>query len=139
MASVNLDNRYVINSGDIVTGDLRFNDNVALNLGSGTDAELYNNGSNTYLDINNGQNFYIRDGNSSNTTRFTFDADTGHFTATGNLTGTTVNASTVDLGNWTISESGGVLYFATGGTNKMKLDANGNLTVTGNVNSNGTV
>ena len=41
----------------------------------------------------------------------------------------TVTATTVDLGNWTITESAGVLYFATGGTNKMKLDASGNLTV----------
>jgi len=51
----------------------------------------------------------------------------------------TLNATTVDLGNWTITESGGVLYFATSGTNKMKLDASGNLTVTGNVTGYGTV
>lgn len=51
----------------------------------------------------------------------------------------TLNAGTVDLGNWTITESGGTLYFATGGTNKMKLDASGNLTVTGNVTGFGTV
>ena len=41
--------------------------------------------------------------------------------------------------NWKITESGGVLYFATGGTNKMKLDASGNLTVTGNVTAYGSV
>ena len=51
----------------------------------------------------------------------------------------TLNATTVDLGNWTVTESGGVLYFATGGTNKMKLDASGNLTVTGNVTAYGTL
>ena len=51
----------------------------------------------------------------------------------------TLNATTVDLGNWTITESAGVLYFATGGTNKMKLDASGNLTVVGNVTAYGTV
>jgi len=45
----------------------------------------------------------------------------------------------VDFGNWTITESGGSLYFATGGTNKMKLDASGNLDVVGNVNSNATI
>ena len=50
-----------------------------------------------------------------------------------------VAATTVDLGNWTITESGGVLYFATGGTNKMKLDASGNLTVVGDVTAFGTV
>ena len=51
----------------------------------------------------------------------------------------TLNATTVDLGNWTVTESSGTLYFATSGTNKMKLDANGNLTVTGDVNTNGTI
>lgn len=52
---------------------------------------------------------------------------------------TTANITTVDLGAWTISESAGVLYFKSGGVNKMKIDASGNLTVTGNVNTNGTV
>ena len=51
----------------------------------------------------------------------------------------TLNANTVDLGDWTVTESGGTLYFATGGINKMKLDASGNLTVTGNVTAYGTV
>ncbi len=51
----------------------------------------------------------------------------------------TLNATTVDLGNWTVTESSGVLYFATGGTNKMKLDASGNLTVVGNVTAYGSV
>ena len=51
----------------------------------------------------------------------------------------TMNATTVDLGDWTITESSGVLYFATGGTNKMKLDASGNLTVVGNVTAFGTM
>ena len=52
---------------------------------------------------------------------------------------TTVNATTVDLGDWTVTESAGVLYFATGGVNKMKLDASGNLTVVGNITAYGTV
>ena len=58
----------------------------------------------------------------------------GAITATGN-----VNAAAVDFGDWTITESGGSLYFATGGTNKMKLDASGNLDVVGNVNTNATI
>ena len=52
---------------------------------------------------------------------------------------TTANVTTVDLGDWTITESAGVLYFATGGVNKMKLDATGNLTVTGDVTAYGTI
>ena len=51
----------------------------------------------------------------------------------------TLNANTVDLGNWTITESSGVLYFATGGVNKMKLDGSGNLTVVGDVTAFGTI
>lgn len=55
------------------------------------------------------------------------------------FTASTLNATTVDLGDWTITESTGVLYFATGGVNKMKLDASGNLTVVGDVTAYGTV
>ena len=43
------------------------------------------------------------------------------------------------FGSWTVKESGGVLYFAVSGVNKMKLDASGNLTVVGNVTAYGTV
>jgi hypothetical protein len=53
--------------------------------------------------------------------------------------GSTSGGLYVDFGNWTITESGGSLYFATGGTNKMKLDASGNLDVVGSVNSNATI
>jgi hypothetical protein len=52
---------------------------------------------------------------------------------------TTANITTVDLGDWTIYESAGVLYFAKNGVKKMKLDESGNLTVTGNVTGYGTV
>jgi len=47
----------------------------------------------------------------------------------------TITANTFSFANWTVTESGGSLYFATGGTNKMKLDALGNLQVAGNVES----
>jgi hypothetical protein len=51
----------------------------------------------------------------------------------------TLNATTVDLGAWTITESASVLYFAVNGVNKMKVDASGNLTVVGNVTAYGTI
>jgi len=51
----------------------------------------------------------------------------------------TLNATTVDLGVWTVTESAGVLYFAANGSNKMKLDSSGNLTVIGNITAYGTV
>lgn len=75
--------RFTASAGDVMTGSLRFNDNVLLTLGTGADAELFCNGAHLYMDLNSGiGNFYIRDGS---TTRFTFD-DAGHFTATGNVT-----------------------------------------------------
>ena len=50
---------------------------------------------------------------------------------TGNVTATNVNATTVDLGDWTISEASGSLLFANEGVTKMKLDSMGNLDVVG--------
>jgi len=55
------------------------------------------------------------------------------------LTVTTANITTVDFGDWTITEDSGVLKFATGGVNKMKIDASGNLTVVGDVTAYGTI
>jgi len=77
------DSRFTASAGDVMTGTLRFNDNVLATFGSSNDAEFFCNGSHMYMDLNSGiGNFYIRDGS---TTRFTFD-DAGHFTASGNVT-----------------------------------------------------
>ena len=57
---------------------------------------------------------------------------------TGNLVIGTAGKG-IDFGDWTITESSGVLKFATGGTNKMKLDASGNLTVVGNITAYGSI
>ena len=65
-------------------------------------------------------------GTSSPSTELDVDGD---ITATGS----------VILGNWSVTQSGTDLVFATGGTNKMKLDASGNLTVVGEVTAFGTV
>jgi hypothetical protein len=70
-------------TSDVQTsGSIRFNDNIELYIGTGNDVEHFWNGSNYYTDINGGANWYLRDGNSSNATRFTFDIDTGQFTCT---------------------------------------------------------
>ena len=53
------------------SGDLTFNDDVAINFGTGADAEIHHNGSHLLADINTGS-FLIRDGADSNATRFTF-------------------------------------------------------------------
>jgi hypothetical protein len=50
-----------------------------------------------------------------------------------------ITAVSVDLGNWTVTESAGVLKFATGGVDKAKLDASGNFTVVGDVTAFGTI
>lgn len=75
-------------------------------------------------------------GNAANITAYTVNQNVG---SSDSPTFSTLNATTVDLGNWTITESSGVLYFATGGVNKMKLDSSGNLTTVGNVTAYGTV
>jgi hypothetical protein len=51
--------------------------------------------------------------------------------------GQAFSASTLDLGAWTVTQSGTDLKFAYNGTNRMKLDASGNLTVEGNVTAYG--
>ena len=59
-----------------------------------------------------------------------------------NITTTaTLNAGTVSLGTngWTVTQTGTNLLFAYNGTNKMKLESNGNLTVTGNVTAYGSI
>ena len=59
--------------------------------------------------------------------------------STASPTFATLNATTVDLGNWTLTETGGVLFFATEGVNKMKLEASGNLTCVGTVTESGSM
>ena len=51
----------------------------------------------------------------------------------------TANVTTVDLGDWTVTESSGTLFFAYQGTNKKKVDSSGNLTCVGDVTAFGTV
>lgn len=65
-----------------------------------------------------------------------YDSATGAFSTDPN---SAVQASKIDLGNWEIEQSGTSLKFLTGGTCRMQLDANGNLTVEGNVTAYGTL
>jgi len=48
-------------------------------------------------------------------------------------------ASGASLGDWTISENSGTLYFKHNGVNKMSLDSSGNLTVVGDITAFGTL
>lgn len=70
----------------VSAGTFTFTDSTILSFGTSANSELYNNGSNLYLDINDSQLFLIRDGADGNTTRFTFDVSAGNFTATGDIT-----------------------------------------------------
>jgi len=45
----------------------------------------------------------------------------------------------ISSANWTIVESGGVLYFKYQGVNMFKIDASGNLTAAANITAYGTV
>ena len=59
---------------------------------------------------------------------------------TGNLTGNvSAGAGTITTSNWTIQESGGSLFFRYGGSNRMRLDSSGNLTVIGNITAYGSL
>ncbi|CAM0006414.1 long tail fiber protein distal subunit [Vibrio phage D239] len=64
-------------------GTVDLADNDILRFGTGDDVEMVFNGSDFLIDVNNGEDIKIRDGNSSNADRFTFDVDNGAFTATG--------------------------------------------------------
>jgi hypothetical protein len=148
-------------SGGTLTGDVSFGDNDKAIFGAGSDLQIYHDGSDSYIDEAGTGNLRIRASSAINLqTRNTADtawvnsiiADDGagvrlftngskklETTSTGvDITGT-LGVTTVDFGDWTITESGGSLYFATGGTNKMKLDASGNLDVVGSVNANATI
>jgi hypothetical protein len=146
---------FVDVAGDTMTGDLAYGDNVKATFGASSDLRIYHNGSNSYIDDTGVGSLFIRS-NELRVNKYTgefmlraeadgpvelyYDNAQKLATTTSGIdvTGTVVTGS-VDFGNWTITESGGSLYFATGGTNKMKLDASGNLDVVGNVNSNATI
>jgi len=53
------------------------------------------------------------------------------------LTATTVDSTTIDLGAWTITQSGTDLKFAYNGTNRLSLSSSGALTVENNVTAYG--
>ena len=76
---------------------------------------------------------------------------TGNFTATGTLSATTSTITSASISaatpltltsgasDWTVSISSNNLVFAYGGTNMMELNDSGNLTVIGNITTNGTI
>lgn len=94
-------------------------DNDILNFGTGDDIEFYFSGSEFYTDINNGEDWSIRDGNSSNATRFRFDVDNGDFYSSGGLRYQTDTDIRID---WT---STGANFYNAAGTEVGGWDATG--------------
>ena len=110
--------------------------------GSGAYFELQHDGSNNVLNLySSNQNATVQSWdrvggntnfhNSSGTAKLTWHAVDEELQLASGVA--------LELNGWTVTESGGSLYFATGGSNKMKLDASGNLDVVGSVNSNATI
>jgi len=147
-------------TGEIVAnGGIALGDNDKATFGASDDLQIYHDGSNSWFKGNNAGNntVVVAPGgtgsvlitNSSGDNIITQQGDVAMLhhngstklatTSTGATVTGTLNATTVDLGNWTVTESSGVLFFATGGTNKMKLDASGNMTCVGNVTAYGSV
>ena len=150
--TTNTANAALPKAGGAVTGNVTFGDNNKAIFGAGSDLQIYHTGSASYITDQGTGNLVLGAADSfivqnaahnenlivaSNGGAVTLYHDNSAKFAT-TATGISVTGS-VDFGNWTITESGGSLYFATGGTNKMKLDASGNLDVVGNVNSNATI
>ena len=78
------------------------------------------------------------DGVSSNIqTQLNAKAPTASPTFTGTANIPTANVTTVDLGDWTITQSGSDLKFAYQGTDRLKLSSAGALTVEDNVTAYG--
>lgn len=160
-----LDNVHVVNDttpqlgGNLSSNgnDVTFGDNDKAIFGAGNDLQIYHDGSHSIVKDNGTGNLYLQ---GSSSIRLTNPANTKAYavfnennnvqlyynnaekfstTSSGISVTGTLNATTVDLGNWTVTESGGVLFFATGGTNKAKLDASGNFTCVGDVTAFGSV
>lgn len=78
------------------------------------------------------------DGVSSNIqTQLNAKAPTASPTFTGTANIPTANVTTVDLGDWTITQSGSDLKFAYQGTDRLKLSSSGALTVENDVTAFG--
>jgi hypothetical protein len=139
-------------SGGTLTGSVYFADGVVAKFGAGNDLEIYHNGSNSYINETGDGDLLIKSQGTNVKIISDGDEDIARFTKDGGAqlyynnskkietssTGIDVFGS-LKFTNWTLTESGGVLYFATGGTNKAKLDASGNFTVVGDITAFGTI
>jgi hypothetical protein len=149
-------------SGGTMTGNLTMqgneiflSDNGYIRFGNSEDLQIWHDGSDSVIkDQGTGNlkicsdNLYLRNAADTETTlratengslKLYYDnAEKLATTSTGiDVTGT-VTATSVKVGSWTVTDTGGELMF-NNGTNRMKLDASGNLTVTGDITAFGSV
>ena len=68
------------------TNNLRMNDNIELEIGSGADMEIYHDATNNIIDLTVGDLRIRDDGTSGDPARFNFARTTGDFIATGDVT-----------------------------------------------------
>ena len=80
------DTADTVNGNLTFAANLKLNDSVELLLGNSSDAQLFHNGSNAFLDIDTGD-FFVRSGTTS---KYLFDVSAGDFHADGNI----ISAST---------------------------------------------
>lgn len=142
-------------SGGTMTGELHLNDGVKATFGDSNDLEINHDGANSYIsDTGTGQ-LQLQSGNQVTINKtpyepiaiftadgactFYFDNSAKLLTTSGGATVLgTMTATSVNVGSWTVTDTGGELMF-NNGTNRMKLDASGNLTVTGDITAFGSV
>jgi len=112
---------------------------------AGKTIQIYTTGTNFYSSgtvgsVTNTPNTLVQRDASGNFAAGTISATSFTGSLTGNVSGNTSgSSSSLATSNWTVSESGGALYFKYNTVNKMKLDSSGNITVVGNVTAYGTI
>lgn len=155
-----------LNNANVASGDLSFADNQKATFGAGSDLSIYHRTSPVEDDriestgtlgltatnllmtgstnaTVSGAAGYVQVGATDVDVRSTSGAVnlvvgvTDILSATS--TGVTVAGSVTLPNGWTVTESGGALYFKVSGVNKMKLASDGTLQVAGDVEANATI
>jgi len=99
------------------SGNLIFNDNIKGAFGTSSDLQIYHNGSNSYIT----------------------DTGTGSLIIGGSIKFPNGINLTGGASDWSFTVVSNNLIIKYGSTSLAKLDTSGNLTVTGDINSNGTI
>ena len=149
-----------MSGANLLLGDSSGTDNNRVRLGAGPDFDLFHDGSSSNIRENGPGGLNLRGtavnirnvGNTEDMAIFTHNGDVKLFhndsqkfatTSAGiDVTGTAqADSFTLDNGSndWTFTVSSNNLIFSYAGTAKMKLDSSGNLTITGDVISEGTI